>query len=225
MTDLIDTDLAARLAHLTDAAPVPAVPTADDVRRGRGRLRRRRLARAGAGGTTLAVAAVTGLALGVPGGQQAAAPAPGPAAQVAPPVQPQAPQAPRSAPRDAVAAKAPDLARAPGDAGVTLAQMLAMSEVLDDDLGGGQTMHLSIGTPDSWQEAGADRCAAGWDCRDVDVADASRAKVASAGATSQVIAEFPQGIAVLSFTTADAFPATLAFRDPNPDPAGLRLGD
>jgi hypothetical protein len=222
MTDLIDTDLAARLAHLTDAAPVPAVPTADDVRRGRGRLRRRRLARAGAGGTTLAVAAVTGLALGVPAGQQAAAPAPGPASQAAPPVQP---QAPHSAPRDEVAAKVEALARTPGDAGVTLAQMLAMSEVLDDDLGGGQTMHLSIGTPDSWQEAGADRCAAGWDCRDVDVADASRAKVASAGATSQVIAEFPQGIAVLSFTTADAFPATLAFRDPNPDPAGLRLGD
>lgn len=221
MTDLIDTDLAARLYHLTDGAPVPVVPTAEDVRRGRGRLRRRRLARVGASSTTLAAATVTGLALGVPGGQQAAAPAPDPVVQEAP-----AAQAPQAAPRDAVAAEVQDLARsAPGGAGVTLAQMLAMTDVLDDDLGGGRTMHLSIGTPASWQGAGADQCAAGWDCRDVDVADASRAKVAAKDATTQVIAEFPDGIAVLSFTGADEFPADLAFRDPNPDPAGLRLRD
>ncbi|MDQ6523663.1 hypothetical protein RB608_08645 [Nocardioides sp. LHD-245] len=222
MTDLIDTELAARLYHLTDGAPVPVVPTVDDVRRGRGRLRRRRLARVGAGGTTLAVATVTGLALGVPGTQHAA---PAPIAQQPPVAQAPRP-APQQAPGEAVAAEVQDLARsAPGGAGVTLAQMLAMTDVLDDDLGGGQTMHVGIGTPTSWQDARADQCPAGWDCRDVDVADASRAKVATKDVTTQVIAEFPEGIAVLSFTGADEFPADLAFRDPNPDPAGLRLGD
>ncbi|MCR1786530.1 hypothetical protein KVF89_28610 [Nocardioides carbamazepini] len=224
MTDLIDTDLAARLYHLSDGAPVPTVATADDVRRGRGRLRRRRLARVGAGGTTLAVATVTGLALGVPGTQQAA---PAPTAQQPPAVQApqQAPrQVPQQAPGEAVAAKVEALARTQGHAVVRLDQLLAMSSVLEDDFGR-ETTQLAIGASVTWQGAGADECPAGWDCRDADVADASRAKVASDDTTTQVIAEFPQGVVILSFTTADAFPADLAYRDPSPDPAGLRLRD
>lgn len=211
MTDLIDTDLAARLHRLSDGAPVPTLAPADDVRRGRGRLRRRRLAQAGAGGATLVIAAVAGLALGFPTAEQS--PTPAAAAGSAGGQTRQG--------LDADAAR--ELVRARGDVEVTMAQLMTMTDALEAAFGDRRPPGLAIGTARTWADAGAEHCPAGWDCRDADVADASRAKVASDGSSAQVVAELPQGVVVMSFLGPGADPAGLAYLDPHPDPARLRL--
>jgi len=201
---MTDTDLAERLHHLAAHAPVPVVTTADDVRRGRRRLRRRRLAEAG--GAALAVAAVTGLALGAAGPQRATVPDPAPAGRPA-------------------AGQVEDLVRARGEVDVTKAQLLALTEQLEGTFDVRRTRLLALGGSTSWADARADQCPAGWTCQDVDVEGASRAKIASDGTSAQAIAEFPEGVVVVTFSSAAAVPGGLPYHDPDADAAQVRVRD
>lgn len=216
-----DTDLLTdRLHHLGDRAPVPDVPTTDDLRRGRGRLRRRRLA---------AVAGTAAVAVTAGGVALAAGTGADPHTRVDPATAPvaQQPSAPRAAP-DPVAqpGKAPSVriggvkVGAQASRATTLQDLLALSSALEQTEGKRVYGLLAIGQADTWAAARANTCPTGWTCTPIDVEGAQRARRATDGTTTQAVAQFPSGVAILTLTDADHFPAGLPYAGAMGKPQG-----
>ncbi len=216
-TDLDERLLTERLHRLAahpgpaDLAGLAAHP-ADDVRRGRTRLRRTRWA--AAGGATAAVAALsTGvLALAGTGGLGTTTPdreAPAPvAAPPAPREQPRLPQEVR-VPEAAQGGLAAALREAPGARDDWADDLAAMGAVLDGQVV--DVMQLGIGDLPSWQGAGVADCPDTWTCDDVQVAGASKARSATRGPVTQLVAEFPEHVLTVAVSTGD-FGAGFAWR-------------
>lgn len=203
----MDTDLLTERLHLlADGAPLPGTPPADDLRRGRRRLRARRVA--ATGGATALAAALAGVALGTVPGEQAREPAPRPAERSV---------ADRPAPRaaqDSLAERVEALADGgdDGDKGVIrLDHLRYVSDTLRDRVAG-PVGWLSVGTATSWRSVGADRCPAGWTCEAARVRAADRARWAWSGTVRQLAVAFDGTVHVFTLNTADERPAEVAWR-------------
>lgn len=210
-----DTDLLTdRLHHLADLAPVPQVPATHDVRRGRGRLRRRRLAGV-AGVAVLAVAG--GVALGA-GGAPGPTTAADPASRSGDPSLPP----PEGTSSDGIRLEGvhvgtlvDELSRLSGERSRD-DEVRALARVLQMVAEGQDYRRIAIGVADSWRAAGAAGCRTGWTCTSVDaVGDGiRRARQATDGTTTQVAVQLRDEVVVVSFTDADALPAGLPYRTP-----------
>ncbi|WP_418057974.1 hypothetical protein [Pimelobacter simplex] len=203
-----DTDLLTdRLHHLSDRAPVPPVAPAEDVRRGRGRLRRRRLA--AVAGTAAVAVTIGGVAL--TGGGPGAVTSVDPAAPAAPaaPVAPPAAQDLRSLVDELRVGGVRSGEVGPDD--LTVVDLSALAAVIESVHGIERYRHVAIAHAPSWRWAGATDCAAGWTCEPLAIDGARRARTATDGTTSQVVAQFPRSVVIISFSDADDFPAELAY--------------
>lgn len=205
---MMDTDLLTeRLTGLTDTVDLPGTTTNDDIGRGRRRLRWRRTV--AAAGSLAAVAAISGGAWALGLGRYEEVP-------VA-----HAPADRQDKVEGDVAADGPALTRdeqlegvfaEAESAGYSLDEVLAMVGLVRDSFGSEEPVSVAIGEATSWKDSGAPTCPAGWSCEDADVKDASRAKLASKGETSQVVAQFPDRVLVLTYTSADSVGPDLAYR-------------
>lgn len=207
-----DTDLLTdRLHHLGERAPVPDVAATDDVRRGRGRLRRRRLA--GVAGSAALAVTVGGVALAVGTGAD-------PVTRVDPATPPVAQQP--AAPRE----QGPPVriggvkVGAQASRATTLQDLLALSSALERTEGKRVYGLLAIGQADTWAAARANACPTGWTCTPIDVEGAQRARRATDGTTTQAVAQFPSGVAILTLTDAAHFPAVLPYAGAMGKPQG-----
>lgn len=202
----MDTELLSERLHLlADDAPLPGTPAADDVRRGRRRLRARRLA--GAGGATALAAALAGVVLGTVPAEQAQDPAPQPAERTV---------ADRPAPRavqNSLAERVEALSDG-GDGGdkavIRLDRLQHVSDTLRTRLAG-PVGWLSFETATSWRSVGADRCPNGWACEAARVRGADRARWAESGTVHQLAVAFAGTIHVFTFNTEDERPAEVAW--------------
>lgn len=189
----MDTDLLTeRLHHLGDAAPVPPTAPADDVRRGRRRLRRNRVL--AVAGTATAVAALAGVGFAVTGSTSTTADR-----AAAPPAAGQpAPEGDTDEARLA-GVLVGEVVESGGE--YRIAYLLATAAVIEKEMGDRPWATLGVGEAPSWKASGAPDCPAGWTCEAADVKGASRAKLATDGTVSQVVAKFPKQVLVLSLST------------------------
>lgn len=200
--------LADHLHRVADRAPVPTTPVADDVRRGRGRLRRRR-ALVAAGSAAVVALTAGGFALVGGGTEQRSAEPPVADGPVEGGLEAGVP--------DGVPAREPlvrqlESLRDEGDPAITLAELSAMTEVLQDRLRGDRVLWFRVGRGTSWDAVGGDVCPSGWTCEDVTVDGASRAVFARSGTVRQLVVELPGDAVVLTFNTVDERPTELAYR-------------
>jgi hypothetical protein len=209
MNDLLEAQLAGRLHDLAEGVALPRATPEDDVRRGRGRLRRNRALGVAGSAATLAVLAGAGFAVaGPPTADRAVTPP----AVTSPAERPAAKGEQQPRLTDEIAGLAADQPAKGGRDAFTLAEMAAMSEVFEDRLPAGGVQWLGIGRATSWRSSGATDCPAGWTCEDVAVRGAPRARWASSGPVRQLVADLPSGVLVLSVNAADERPAELAYR-------------
>lgn len=201
----MDTELLTeRLHQLTDAAPLPGTVPADDVRRGRRRLRTRRAA--GAGGATALAAALAGVLLGTVPAERAQDPAPRPAEPTV---------ADRPAPRtvqDSLAERVEALGVRGdgGDGRIRLDRLQYVSDTLRARVAG-PVGWLSVGTAASWRSVGADRCPDGWTCEAARVRGADRARWAESGTVRQLAVAFDDTVHVFTLNTEEERPAEVAW--------------
>lgn len=193
-----------RLAALAEHAPVPHAPVTADVRRGRQRLRTRRLAAAGA---TATAAVVAGLAWGGTAGEPADRRA--------------VDRPPAAAPLlgDVV----DGLARAAdgdGDGTVDASEMIALAQESRPGRGGGTVFRFDTGT--QWSAVVGRPCPADWTCAPATLPGADDAAVAVSDDFTQVAAEYGDAVYVItllereSLTLEQVRRAVLAYRVPRP---------
>ncbi|MFC5728674.1 MULTISPECIES: hypothetical protein [Nocardioides] len=208
----MDTDLLTeRLHHLCDAAPVPPTAPADDVRRGRRRLRRNRVL--AIAGTATAVAVLAGAGFAATGSTSTAD------RTAEPPVAGQ-PVPERSVPQGEIdEAQLAEIltglaeqAEAEAGASLTLDKLQAMVDVVKANPSNPTMRRVAIDGARSWRSAGAAGCPANWTCKDVAVEGASRARWAASGAVWQLVVDFPSGVVILTGNAASERAADLAYR-------------
>jgi hypothetical protein len=210
MNDLLEAQLTDRLHRLAEEVELPQSTPEDDVRRGQGRLRRRRaLTVAGSGA---AVAALVGAGFAVTGSAPTADRA------IAPPAVEQ-PASERRVP-DRIEKERLESSRddqlqhllvdglvgevvAESKGTYRLSYLLAATEALEDELGARSWVKIGVGEAASWKASGAPDCPAGWTCEDVDVRGADRARLATSDTVSQVVVEFPEQVLIVSLSTED----------------------
>lgn len=192
-----------RIAALTAHAPVPETPVADDVRRGRRRLRARRAVAWGGATAVAASAALAGVALGDRPGEQARDRTP--VAVVPPEVAPPPSGADRFAELGA-------LLEADGrsDAVFTLQELRDLTDTVERRFGRTGRWH-AVETTRSWAAAGAGACPSGWACADLRVRGADRARTAQSGGVRQVAVDFGGDVLVLTIASGDVSPKDLAW--------------
>ncbi|WP_435771625.1 hypothetical protein [Nocardioides sp. SYSU DS0651] len=202
MNDTLEDRLGDRLHRLASEVEVPGFAPGDDVRRGRGRLRRNQAL--AAAGSVVTVAALAGAATtlgGAPAGEEQAATTPA-AEQRQRPAAPKAAEAPGRTPVGTLEQRLGEVATDDEGSG-QLAQLQAVAAALDDQLGDQPWVRLGMGAAPTWEETGAADCPTGWTCEDVAVEGASRARLATKAGVSQVAAEFPGQVVVVTVTTWD----------------------
>lgn len=179
-------DIDERLAALAQHAPLPGAAVADDVRRGRQRLRTRRLATTG--GAAVA-AVVAGLAWGGTTSE--------PADRRAVDRTPATGQAPVT---DPTLAKVVDgLARTAdddGDGTVDATEMIALAQRSRPGRRGGTVFRFDSGT--RWAAVVGRPCPAGWTCGPATLPGADRAAVAVSADFTQVAAAYGDDVYVIT---------------------------
>lgn len=202
----MDTDLLGERLHLlTDDAPLPGTAPADDVRRGRRRLRARRLAVAG--GATALAAALAGVVLGTVPAERAQDPAPQPADRTVA-------DRPSSRTAEGALAERVEALSDGGDGGDGAVIRLDRLQQVSDAIGArvaGPVGWLSVGTAASWRSLGADRCPTGWTCETARVRGADRARWAESGTVRQLAVAFDGTVHVFTLNAEDARPAEVAW--------------
>lgn len=175
-----------RLAALAQHAPLPGAALADDVRRGRKRLRARRLA---ATGGVAAAAVVAGLAWSGPTSE----PAERRAVEQPPATEP------------ALAAVVDGLARAAdddGDGTVEAGEMIALAQRSQPGRKGGTVFRFDTGT--RWAAVVGRPCPAGWTCGPATLSGADRAAVAVSRDFTQVAAAYGDDVYVITLLERDS---------------------
>ncbi|NHA00474.1 hypothetical protein G5V59_11725 [Nocardioides sp. W3-2-3] len=175
-----------RLAALAQDAPLPGGAVADDVRRGRQRLRARRLAVTGG---VVAAAVVAGLAWS------------GPASE---PADRQAVEPP-PATKPALAAVVDGLTRAAdddGDGSVDASEMIALAQRSQPGRKGGTVFRFDTGT--QWATVVGRPCPPGWTCGPATLPGADRAAVAVSRDFTQVAAAYGDDVYVITLLERDS---------------------
>lgn len=206
---LEDRLLTEQLHRIAGGAPVPATPVSDDVRRGRGRVRRRR-----AVATVGSAAAVVALAAGgfaLTGGDSV-----DDRRTDEPPVA-DVPEAPAKelegsrADQLELIQQVDALTGGDGERFFTLASLNAAVAVVLDRMDGDPVRWTSAARATSWHAAGADECPSGWSCDPLTVKGVTRARWAESGTVRQVVLETSGDVLVVTINSVDERPTDLAF--------------
>lgn len=205
---MTETQLTEQLHRLADGIEAPPGGGADDLARGRARLRRRRTTIAGGALAVVVAAGAAWSAVGADG------PAPVADAPDLAPAGPPADLPDRLQERiDALA----DGSRSREDElpAITVRQLRWVTDVLMDRVSG-PLGWLSVGTYDTWAASGADGCPQGWACEDARVRGADRARWAEAGTVHQLAVEIAGTVHLFTLDGADERPTELAWGDTRP---------
>lgn len=196
-----------RLAALGEEAPVPDAPVAADVRRGRRRLRTRRLA---ATGGVAGAAVVAGVAWGA----TVSAPADRHAVDLPPTSHPRTTQPALAGVVDGLARAADD----DGDGTVDASEMIALAQRSQPGRTGGSVFRFDTGT--QWSAVVGGPCPSGWTCGQASLPGADRSAVAVSDDFTQVAAAYGDDVYVITLLERDAITleqvrrATLAYEVP-----------
>lgn len=202
----MDTELLTERLHLlADEAPLPGTSPADDIARGRTRVRRRRTAIAGA---MVATCAATGVVWTVAGE------GPGRAADPAPPVAGTGPADRRAG--DELADRVVELGEQPGSREW---ELLAIPEdavratvaVLQQHADPSMYRILALGAGEDWADLVPGACPAQWTCSPVTVDGAGQAMLAETDDVVQVAAKFAEGSIVVTIAADDVHDVALAY--------------
>ena len=193
-----------RLAALAEHAPVPHAPVTADVRRGRQRLRTRRLAATGA---VAAAAVVAGLAWGGPAGD----PDDRRAVDRPPAAEPWSAGVVDGLVREA---------DGDGDGTVDASEMIALAQRSRPGRTGGTVFRFDTGT--QWTAVVGRPCPAGWTCAPASLPGADDAAVAMSDDFTQVAAAYGDDVYVVtllerrSITLEQVRRVRLAYEVPRP---------